>query len=475
MLFNSYEFLLFFPGVFLAYFACPFRWRWLFLLIASYFFYMCWRWQYAFLIAGQTLVNFYAGLWMGRTNSPARKRVLLILALCASLGTLFFFKYYGFAKQSADSLLRLAGLDIRLASLEFILPVGISFYTFQTLSYTIDVFRGKMQVEPHLGRFALYVAFFPQLVAGPIERAQNLLVQFRTEHRLDLERVVSGLQLILWGLFKKVVIADRLAVYVNRVYGDPEAFSGPSLWLATYFFAFQIYCDFSGYSDIAIGCARMMGYNLMQNFRLPYLAKGIGDFWSRWHISLSSWFRDYLYIPLGGNRVSAPRWIFNIFLVFTVSGLWHGANWTFIVWGALHGLYYLLEYVLKPATDRVRSVLGERIAGALGILATFHLVLISWVFFRAASLSEAGLILSRMATDWSGILYKGSSQLTTALSLALIALLVIVQMLQKSGKVSLYFSKTAWPVPVRWACYLFLFFSVMVLGMSSNAFIYFQF
>ena len=414
MLFNSFEFVVFFAIVVLLYFALPFRYRWLHLLISSYLFYMCWRWEYIFLIIGQTVVNYYCGRQIAKAPPGPGRKGWLAISLVWSLGLLFFYKYYDFARRTIEDAGSAMGIDPALPMMDVILPVGISFYTFQALSYTIDIYRGDVEEERHFGRFALFVAFFPQLVAGPIERASNLLVQFRRENQLDLDRLASGLKLMLWGLFKKVVIADRLAIFVNQVYGDPSAYSGSTLLLATYFFAFQIYCDFSGYSDIAIGAARVLGYDLMQNFRLPYLARSFAGFWRRWHISLSTWFRDYLYVPLGGNRVGIHRWVFNIILVFTVSGLWHGAAWTFVFWGLLHGGFYLAERLIAPHGAKLVHTL--RLPGGpvklFRILLTFHLVLLAWVFFRAQSMEDAVLIVHRILTDLTGPLYTGPSQVT---------------------------------------------------------------
>jgi alginate O-acetyltransferase complex protein AlgI len=477
MLFNSFEFLFYFLVVTLVYFCLSQKLRLWFLLAASYYFYMRWQWQYAFLILGQTLVNFHAGARIGRATSSPEKRLWLVAGLAVSLGALFVFKYANFAMGSASAGLRALGLPYLIPHLKVILPVGISFFTFQTLSYTIDVYRGKCPVEPEFHRFALYVAFFPQLVAGPIERATHLLGQFRRETRFDFGRLREGLPLILWGLFKKVVIADRVAIYVARVYASPERFNGPSLLLGTVFFAFQIYCDFSAYSDIAIGSARILGYDLMQNFRLPYLATSISGFWKRWHISLSSWFGDYVYIPLGGNRVSLCKWVRNVFVVFLLSGLWHGANWTFVVWGGLHGLYYLVERLGGRAwrAARLDRLVPRLVRQPLQVLLVFSAVCLAWVFFRAASLADALLILGRMFTHWEGGLYMGGSQLTTLLSLALIALLAVVQFLQAAGWVSLYFSRGRFPRPVRWAAYIGMILGIALLGKSSNEFIYFQF
>ena len=369
------------------------------------------------------------------------------------------------------------GLSYLIPHLNIILPVGISFYTFQTLSYTIDVYRGRCRIEPHLGRFALFVSFFPQLVAGPIERANRLLIQFKRQNTFNLVRLTEGGKLIVWGLFKKVVIADRLAEYVNRVYANPEYYSGSSLALATYFFAFQIYCDFSGYSDIAIGSARILGYDLMQNFRLPYLATSISDFWKRWHISLSTWFRDYLFIPLGGSRVNILQWIFNLYLVFLISGLWHGANWTFVIWGGLHGTYYLLESLCLRFRNRFLSEFWSTnsLIKTGQVVVTFHLVVFAWIFFRAESLSDAWFIASKVLTDLNGSLYLGPSQLTTFISVFLIGLLLIVQIFQYRGTLSLYFSAPLLPYKLRWIGYLGMLVGIVLLGRGKNEFIYFQF
>jgi len=438
---------------------------------------MRWEWGYVFLIFAQTLVNYEAGRRIGTATSKAAKRFWLFFALIFSLGFLGFFKYFNFFNDNFRVLFEAAGFNYLLPHLDILLPVGISFYTFQTLSYTIDVFRGSHGVERNFSRFALYVAFFPQLVAGPIERATHLLDQFKRHNHFDVERLVEGGKLIMWGLFKKVVIADRLGLYVDSIYESPEVHSGSTLLLATYFFAFQIYCDFSGYSDIAIGSARILGYDLMQNFKLPYLARSISDFWKRWHISLTSWFSSYIYVPLGGNRVTWGRWLFNVSFVFLISGLWHGANWTFVIWGALHGFYYFLESLLKkinvyfPLTVRLPRPLPR----VLRTLIIFHLVLVAWVFFRAASLSDALMIIEKIATELASPLYMGSSKLTTLISISLICLLMFVQMMQEMKIFSLYFSKPRTPPLLRRLGYVAMSLSIALLGVSSNAFIYFQF
>jgi len=477
MLFNSFEFFFFFVTVTLTYFLLPFQYRIWLLLIGSYFFYMRWNWIYIFLIVGQTLINYYCGWKIGNSKNKTEQKSFLILALATTIAMLFFFKYYNFANDSVKMLFNEMGLSYMIPHLNIILPVGISFYTFQTLSYTIDVYRGHCKAEPHLGQFALFVSFFPQLVAGPIERASRLLPQFERRNRFDIDRLTEGGKLIVWGLFKKVVIADRLAEYVTRVYAHPDYYSGSSLILATYFFAFQIYCDFSGYSDIAIGSARILGYDIMQNFRLPYLASSIADFWRRWHISLSTWFRDYLYIPLGGRRVGVEHWIFNIYMVFLISGLWHGANWTFFIWGGLHGTFYLIESFGKRFKKRFLPQIRSQHPAVrfIQIFVTFHLVVFAWIFFRANSLSDARLIAFKILTDPIGRLYLGPSQLTTLISTLLIGLLVAVQILQYREQLSLYFSMPNLSRKIRWAGYWGMVIGIALLGKGGHEFIYFQF
>ena len=425
-----------------------------------------------------SLVNYLAGLKIiSATNRPAR-RIWLTVAILASLGVLVYFKYANFFIAEVTSLMKVIGLDIRESYLNVILPVGISFFTFQALSYTIDLYRGQMHVEKNIINFLLFVSFFPQLVAGPIERATNLLDQFRIKQHFSSDRLIAGSKLILWGLFKKVVIADRLAVYVQQIYASPESFGGSTLFLATFFFAFQIYCDFSGYSDIATGSAHILGFRLMQNFNLPYLATSVRDFWHRWHISLSTWFADYVYKPLGGSRVPAGRWMFNIVAVYLVSGLWHGANWTFITWGGIFGLLYLLEYggdklIRKGGIDGI--FYRSKIIHALRVVIVFIFVLIAWVFFRANNMTDAGFILSNMFNGWDKMPYLGISAFETVLGLALIMLLYLIQVLQYRGMFSIYMSPSRVPVSLRWLGYASLIILIALLGVSSKQFIYFQF
>lgn len=485
MLFNSLEFLIFFPIVVGIYFAVPHRYRWILLLGASYYFYAAWRLEYLPLILLSTLVDYVAGLQMARHPERAQRRPYLILSLLTNLGLLFAFKYFNFFNDSARALFNQFNIFYDVPAFQVLLPVGISFYTFQTLSYTIDVYRGRLEPERHLGIFALFVAFFPQLVAGPIERAAHMLPQFYIRHSFDADRAISGLRLMLWGLFKKVVIADRLGLYVDAVYSSPGDWEGWPVILATYFFAIQIYCDFSGYSDVAIGAARIMGYELMENFRQPYFARSISEFWRRWHISLSTWFRDYLYIPLGGNRVSVPRWYLNLMVVFLISGLWHGANWTFVAWGGLHGLYLVLETISRDQRLHWVERLGlnnrSALLTTLTIFLIFNLTCLAWIFFRANTIGDAVLLirhltpLGSLATinaPWLEIV--ANPTLEMALSLWLIVLLAVVHFVQvQQLKMPLFFERPVW---VRWAAYLILALAIMNLGITEEVpFIYFQF
>lgn len=491
MLFNSVEFLIFFPVVVTLYFLCPQRYRWLLLLGASYLFYAAWRYEYALLLLFSTVVDYWAARAMGNARDQARRRTYLALSLLVNLGLLFIFKYFNFFNDSVQGLFQLFNVEYRFAGLDVLLPVGISFYTFQSLAYIFDVYRGKLKPEQHFGIFALYVAFFPQLVAGPIERATRMLPQFHRQHFFDEGRINSGLRLILWGMFKKVVIADRLAVYVNQVYNNPDDYTGWPLLLATYFFAFQIYCDFSGYSDMAVGTARVLGFDLMENFRQPYVALSVTSFWRRWHISLSTWFRDYIYIPLGGNRVATWRWYLNLSIVFLVSGLWHGARWTFVVWGALHAFYVLMEIWLGGVGLWSAKRLGRRegplLPDWLKMVITFHLVLFSWIFFRANTLADALLIvrnlwqpeatmpaITALYAPWlnAGV---ADPQMEMVLSVGLIIILETIQWFERyiATLERTFISNPPW---LRWLAYVSVAIAITNLGVAIDTpFIYFQF
>jgi alginate O-acetyltransferase complex protein AlgI len=496
MLFNSFEFLLFFPLVIFLYFALPYRWRWVLLLAASYYFYMSWKAEYILLIVASTLIDYFAAGRMANLPDKKSRRPYLYLSLLSNLGILFGFKYFNFFRDNVNLVSDQFNLFVQLPELQVLLPVGISFYTFQTLSYTIDVYNDKMKPERHLGIFAVYVAFFPQLVAGPIERAPHLLPQFRQSFAFDYNRVRQGLMLMLWGFFKKVVIADRLADYVNQVY-KPERLDevmaqgalmreGLTHLVATYAFAFQIYCDFSGYSDIAIGSAVVMGYRLMQNFRRPYFADSVREFWQRWHVSLSTWFRDYVYIPLGGNRAIKWRWWYNLFITFLISGLWHGASWNFVIWGAIHG--GLLVIGLWTAGLRQgfwsRTGLGgfPGLRRIVEVVVVFHLVIVAWVFFRAKSLPDALAVVRSFAGIGPAGL-KGLSQslqsfgmLEVLVAVGTIGLMETVHFLQERGW-KMRDRITGLPLVLRWGVYVSATLLIVLFGKFSTQgeFIYFQF
>jgi len=490
------QFLVFFPVVIALYFSTPYRFRCYLLLAASYYFYMCWKPEYIFLIIISTIIDYYAGMQMSKHAERRKKRKYLALSIFSNLGILFGFKYFNFFNESIRSVFDHFNIFYGIAEFNILLPVGISFYTFQTLSYSIDVYRGIQKPEPHLGRFALYVSFFPQLVAGPIERSTRLLPQFYQKYDFDYTRVVSGLKLILWGLFKKLVIADRLAILVDPIYNNPTNYQGFIFIVATVWFAFQIYCDFSGYSDIAIGSAQIMGFSLMDNFDRPYFSKSISEFWRRWHISLSTWFRDYLYIPLGGNKVSKSRWYCNVFTVFLVSGLWHGANWTFVIWGALHGFYLIVGILTEPIRRQATELLGlNRIPFILKLLRvtlTFSLVCFAWIFFRANTISDALYIITHIHTGfwnysvnlnqtshglWVSVFdfAKNLSIWEILIVIFSLAFLEIVHLIERHRKISDVVREKH--ITFRWAFYYLTTMIILLFGAYSEnqQFIYFQF
>ena len=482
MLFNSPAFAIFFPVVTVGYFLLPHRWRWLWLLGASCYFYMAFVPAYILILFFTIAVDYVAGILIEQTQDARRRRLLLACSLVANVGVLAIFKYFGFLDTNLAALAHWLGWNYPLHTLSLILPIGLSFHTFQAMSYVIEVYRGHQPAERHLGIYALYVMFYPQLVAGPIERPQNLLPQFHQPQVFDEARVVAGLQLMTWGLFKKVVVADRLAVLVDAVYQDPTQHRGIPLIAATYAFAYQIYCDFSGYSDIAIGSAQVMGISLMTNFRQPYQARSIAEFWQRWHISLSTWFRDYVYIPLGGNRAGHWRWSANVLIVFLVSGLWHGANWTFVLWGAIHGVYLLAGRWWQALAARLRTVwrgLPSRLpaTGALQMLLTFHLVLVAWVFFRANTVADALHVLRYALVDiqWrGGYGIGGGGAYELAIAAGAILAMEWIQFRQRRGSVRAQLG--AWPVWARWTAYYALILSILIFGkFQTRDFVYFQF
>jgi len=476
MLFNSLEFIAFFLFVTPLYYLLPHRFRWFHLLAASCWFYMAFVPVYILILFATIIIDYVAGILIEQAQGRKR-RYYLVLSLVANIGVLFVFKYYNFFVGNINAA---SGLSIPL--LKILLPIGLSFHTFQAMSYTIEVCRGNQKAERHFGIYALYVMFYPQLVAGPIERPQNILHQFHERKSFSYENVVNGLKMIAWGMFKKVVIADRLAVYVNEVFDHHAQYEGIPVIIACVFFALQIYLDFSAYSEIALGCAKTLGFDLMVNFRAPYFARSVAEFWSRWHISLSTWFRDYLYIPLGGNRISKPRTVLNQFIVFMVSGFWHGANWTFIFWGFLHGTYVSAENILKGRLRFKMPLLLKRI-----IILT--LVTVAWIFFRATSLSQAfemiassvrhipgqiSAILSNADLARLKLLYVNKESSVLFLSLIFCALVFIVESRQKERSITDYFASLS--RPLRYATYLFLIYGSIIFGIfEKNQFIYFQF
>ncbi len=480
MLFNSIEFLIFFPVVTLLYFLLPHKIRWFLLLISSCIFYMAFVPKYILILGITIVVDYFAGIIISRMQGN-NKRIFLIVSLITNIGMLFVFKYFNFFNENIKHLADLLNWNYPIASLSIILPIGLSFHTFQSMSYIIEVYRGKQQPEKHFGIYALYVMYYPQLVAGPIERPQNMLWQFHKEHSFDAQRVSDGLKLMAWGLFKKVVIADNLALVVNSVYGNPTSVNGFSLVIATYFFAFQIFCDFSGYTDIARGASRVMGIELMQNFKRPYFSKTISEFWRRWHISLSSWFTDYVYIPLGGNRCAKWKWFRNTMIVFLLSGLWHGANWTYVIWGGLNGFYLIFAIISKNVRGRITKWTGidnfPNINKAIKVFCTFNLICFSWIFFRASSFTQAITIIKRIFMDFSlkiDIGRAGVSRYQLALCCGVIALLLVVQLFQRNRKIINELNNRH--VAFRWVIYYSALICIIIFGIfNTNSFIYFQF
>jgi alginate O-acetyltransferase complex protein AlgI len=479
MLFNSLEFALFFPIVSILYFVLRPRLRTPMLLVASCIFYMAFIPAYILILIVTILIDYTAGIYLERKTGQTRK-VILGISIMATCAVLFVFKYYAFVTTNFVGFAGLLGWQLATPSLNFILPIGLSFHTFQSLSYVIEVYRGRQDAEKNFVIYATYVMFFPQLVAGPIERPYNLLHQFYEHHSFDYLRVTSGLKRMAWGFFKKVVIADRLALYVKDVYADPHHFNGLQLTIATLFFAFQIYCDFSGYSDIAIGSARVLGFRLMENFDSPYLSQSIAEFWKRWHISLSSWFRDYVYIPMGGSHVSRLRWFLNLVTVFAISGLWHGANWTFVVWGLLNGTYLVFGAVTHRFRDRFFSHLGlsETNVVRVGIRTstTFLLVCAGWVVFRAQTIDGAWYILSHFWQGWDFGSIRTEQFLLRQMPVAIasILLLEVIQLINRRVPITRVVGRM--PFPVRWALYIGCVFIITLFGIyRSSQFIYFQF
>jgi alginate O-acetyltransferase complex protein AlgI len=486
MLFNSIQFAFFFPAVTLLYFLLPQKARTPLLLVASCAFYMAFVPKYILILALLILVDYTAGILIENAHGHRRK-VFLIVSLCANIGMLGFFKYFNFFNGNVAALARFLHWNYSIESLKIVLPIGLSFHTFQSMSYTIEVYRGNFKAERSLLYFATFVMFYPQLVAGPIERPQNLLHQFRERHYFSRKRFFEGAQLMLAGLFKKIIIADRAAIVVNSVYADPHHFYGAQLLIATWLFAIQIYCDFCGYTEIARGAAKIMGFDLMVNFNHPYLATSISDFWQRWHISLSTWFRDYVYFPLGGNRCSVARHCFNLAVVFLISGLWHGANWTFIIWGALHAAFIIGYALLEGPRTRFAKGLSEQgrnIMDVVSWLLTFNLVAGAWVLFRAANLPDALLIFRKIFTEFLPSadidLHPGLDSYQFSIILIVIVTLLLFEFVSRYGRKPVWKIVDEQPRLLRWCAYYGFGVAFILLVMlnpdhRAQPFIYFQF
>ena len=478
MLFNSIDFAIFLPVVFLIYWfvvSKNLKLQNAFLLIASYFFYGWWDWRFLSLIFFSSLVDYSVGLAMDKQEKINTRKLLLALSIIVNIGFLGFFKYYNFFVDNFIDAFSLMGQSIKPGLLSIILPVGISFYTFQTLSYTIDIYRRKLEPTKDIVAFFAFVSFFPQLVAGPIERASNLLPQFYNKRVFDLAKASDGMRQILWGLFKKIVIADNCAFYANDIFTNYQDYSGSTLVLGAFFFALQIYGDFSGYSDIAIGTARLFGINLMRNFAFPYFSRDIAEFWRRWHISLSTWFRDYLYIPLGGSRGSKLNVIRNIFIIFIVSGFWHGANWTFLAWGFLHALYFLPLMLQNVNRKNLDVTAAHRylpnIRELLNILITFSMVTFAWIFFRAESIAHAFDYISGIFNS-SIINFPDKFPINI---LALVFILIVVEWMQRRKQHGLEIDAYKIPLIVRWLIYYAVVLLIIIFNGEQQDFIYFQF
>ena len=489
MVFNSFGFLIFFPVFFLLYKILPLKVRWIMMLALSYFFYMSWQADLIYLILFTTCVSYFCAIMIEKhADKPRARKAYMIAAVTVSLLVLFFFKYFNFLSDTVTTVFGLSEL-----TLDLILPVGISFYTFQTLSYVIDVYRGTLPAERHFGYYALYVSFFPQLVAGPIERPENLIPQLKTKNPFTVNDFTVGMKFMMVGFFKKIVVADQISKYVDAVYnnagGGAEVINGFTVALATVLFAVQIYCDFSGYTDIAIGCSRVLGIRLMQNFNDPYSAVNIKDFWRRWHISLTSWFTDYVYIPLGGSRCKKWRHLLNVMIVFLLSGIWHGAAWTYVLWGVVHGVYQIVGNLTAKSRSKIIAKIGIIENSPFDIwsrrVITFVLVCLAWMIFRANSFSDLGILLKTLFTGWGGVSIKASLE---ALEMSLVTVVTIIlsvivlkqldvqintrpnqdnTTLSISPSRSVVYVALCWCVAIAWI--------ILLASNAESAFIYFQF
>lgn len=494
MLFNSLNFMIFFPIVVLVYFIIPKKIRYIWLLVASYYFYMCWNAKYALLIGVSTLITYLSGLLLNRAKKSITRKLVVALSFVSNIGILLFYKYFDFLLENINAFIGTMGGELVSNPFDIILPVGISFYTFQALSYTVDVYRGEIEAEKNPLRYALFVSFFPQLVAGPIERSKNLLNQLKEIEHIKVwnyDRIANGLMQMVWGLFQKMVIADRVSIFVDTIYANLHAVGTFETIFAAIGFSIQIYCDFAAYSTIAIGAAKVMGFELMENFNTPYFATSIKDFWRRWHISLSSWFRDYLYIPMGGNRKGKIRKYFNLLVTFLVSGLWHGAAWTYIVWGGLHGLLQIIGDAISPIKEKMYDafkVNKKAFSFKFGqILVTFSITTLIWVFFRAETINEALYFFKRMFTGWNPwVLFNesmyswGLDRIETNILFAAIFSMLLVEVLKYVKKIEFSDFMIKQNLWFRWIVMIGMIVGILVYGQygidfDSNQFIYFQF
>lgn len=480
MLFNSFAFAIFLPIVFILYWFMPHKYRWLFLLVTSYYFYMSWNPKYIVLILGTTITSYFAAICIENTSNKIIKWLFLSGMVVVSLGILFVFKYLNFCVNSLNELFRIFSIQWKPVTLDLILPVGISFYTFQTMSYVIDVYRGEIKAEKHFGYYAAFISFFPQLVAGPIERTRNLLPQIKKEQKFIYEKASDGLKLMLWGYYKKIVVADTIARYVDQVYDNLYDYKGFSLGIVIFLFSIQIYCDFSGYSDIAIGTAKLMGIDLMKNFDVPYFSKSVKEFWKRWHISLSTWFRDYVYISLGGNRCSRFKHNMNLMITFLASGIWHGANWTYLVWGGIHGAAQILENAFDIPIRRMKQ---KKIGQYIAWFIVFVFCNMAWVFFRAQSIADAVYIFGNLFAGIqnplsyfvNGFNALGISRWVLVYLSLLLGILILVDLVwYQYDLITLLGRSNIW---VRWGCYILIGLLVVLFSQKGVAteFVYFQF
>ena len=482
MLFNSIDFAIFLPIVFLLYWFLTnknLKLQNLLIVFSSYIFYGWWDWRFLTLIIFSTLIDYFVGIGLSKQENPTKRKVFLWTSILVNLGFLGFFKYYNFFLDNFITAFSLFGTEIKPNSLNIILPVGISFYTFQTLSYSIDVYKRKLEPTKDFIAFSAFVSFFPQLVAGPIERATNLLPQFYKKRNFNYDKAVDGMRQILWGLFKKIVIADNCAEYANIIFNNSSEYSGSTLVLGAVFFTFQIYADFSGYSDIAIGTSRLFGFNLKQNFAFPYFSRDIAEFWRRWHISLSTWFRDYLYIPLGGSRGGVWNKVRNIFIIFIVSGFWHGANWTFIVWGALNAIYFLPIFLTNNNRNNLDIVAKGKYLPTFkelsSMLSTFTLTVFAWIFFRANNIKHAFEYISEIFSSslFTFPVYDKDDYVKPILILLFI--FVIIEWFGREQQFAIANLWIKWYKPLRWVMYCLIIFIIFYFTGEEQQFIYFQF